>query len=86
MSTGFGAETTLVQGLDAAMDADRIIAAGLAGDIHWPGRTPGDSAHMPAWALTGTVPSALAGRSPGPRRGPVPVAPQLTHADLAAFF
>ncbi|MFL4909435.1 hypothetical protein ACJ6WF_41200 [Streptomyces sp. MMS24-I2-30] len=41
---------------------------------------------MLAWALNGTVPPALAGRLPRPRRGPVTVAPQLAAADRAVFF
>ncbi|MFD4791715.1 helix-turn-helix domain-containing protein [Streptomyces sp. NPDC058459] len=86
-----GADVALVPWLDAAMDADRIIAAGLedetgaahplAGWVH-----TRDTAHMLAWALNGTVPPALAGRLPRPRRGPVAAAPQLAAADRAVFF
>lgn len=86
-----GADGALVQWLDAAMDADRIIAAGLGGDTS--GAHPlavwvhtRDTAHMLAWALNGSVPPALAGRLPRPRRGPVAVAPQLAPAERTAFF
>lgn len=86
-----GAEVMLVQWLDAAMDADRIIAAGLIGAAGRPHPLAGwvhtrDTAHMLDWALNGTVPPALAGRLPRPRRGPVAVAPQLAPAERAAFF
>ncbi|WP_457511929.1 helix-turn-helix domain-containing protein [Streptomyces sp. TE33382] len=69
-----GADATLVQGLDAAMDADRIIAAGLADDADGPHPLAvwvhtRDTAHMLAWALNSTVPPSLAGRLPRPRRG-----------------
>ncbi|WP_242643625.1 hypothetical protein [Streptomyces laculatispora] len=77
--------------LDAAMDADRIIAAGLDGEAGGPHPLAGwvhtrDTAHMLAWALNGTVPPALAGRLHRPRRGPVAAAPQLAAADRAVFF
>ncbi|MEU1801164.1 XRE family transcriptional regulator [Streptomyces sp. NPDC019937] len=86
-----GADATLVQWLDAAMDADRIIAAGLGEDVGGPHPLAGwvhtrDTAHMVAWALDGTAPSALAGRLPRPRRGPVVAAPRLALVDRAAFF
>ncbi|MFC9626846.1 XRE family transcriptional regulator [Streptomyces sp. NPDC056930] len=80
----------LVRWLDAAMDADRIVAAGLdddggphplAGWVH-----TRDTAHMLAWALNGTTPPALAGRLPRPRRGPVAPSPQLATGDRAVFF
>ncbi|CAL9673124.1 XRE family transcriptional regulator [Streptomyces sp. enrichment culture] len=80
-----------MQWLDAAMDADRIIAAGLGDDGGGPHPLAGwvhtrDTAHMLAWALTGTVPPALDGRLPRPRRGPVVVAPRLAAADRTRFF
>lgn len=86
-----GADVALVPWLDAAMDADRIIAAGLDGEVGGPHPLAGwvhtrDTAHMLAWALNGTVPPALAGRIPRPRRGPVAVAPQLAAADRTVFF
>ncbi|MCZ2526982.1 XRE family transcriptional regulator [Streptomyces sp. HB2AG] len=86
-----GAEAGLVQWLDAAMDADRIIGAGLGDGAGGPHPLAGwvhtrDTAHMLAWALNGTVPPALAGRLPKSRRGPVAVAPQLAAADRAVFF
>jgi hypothetical protein len=86
-----GADASLVQWLDAAMDADRIIAAGLDSDVDGPHPLAGwvhtrDTAHMLAWALNGIVPPALAGRLPKPRRGPVAAAPQLAAADRAVFF
>ncbi|MFD3549802.1 helix-turn-helix domain-containing protein [Streptomyces sp. NPDC058655] len=100
-----GADPRLVALLDAAMDADRIIAAGLgpaggrevgrarngaevgphplAGWVH-----TRDTAHMLAWALTGTAPPALAGLAPAPaaRRGPVAAAPLLAPAERQVFF
>ncbi|MFE9847720.1 helix-turn-helix domain-containing protein [Streptomyces sp. NPDC005576] len=86
-----GARAATVVWMDAAMDADRIIAAGLEGDGGGPHPLAGwvhtrDTAHMLAWALNGTVPPALAGRLPGPRRGPVAPGPQLAAADRAVFF
>lgn len=84
-----GADTLLVRWLDAAMDADRVIAAGLdvgdaphplAGWVH-----TRDTAHMLAWALNGTVPPALR-HLPRARRGPVAVSPQLAVSERAAFF
>ncbi|WP_435060177.1 helix-turn-helix domain-containing protein [Streptomyces sp. bgisy060] len=88
-----GADAGLVVWLDAAMDADRIIASALDGGGEAAGPHPlagwvhtRDTAHMLAWALNGTVPPALAGRLPRPRRGPVAAAPQLAAADRAVFF
>ncbi|WP_232789070.1 helix-turn-helix domain-containing protein [Streptomyces odonnellii] len=85
-----GADATLVRWLDAATDADRIIAAGLADD-GTPHPLAGwvhtrDTAHVLAWALNGTPPQALAGRSSKPRRGPASAAPQLAAGDRAVFF
>ncbi|WP_234016778.1 XRE family transcriptional regulator [Streptomyces sp. LaPpAH-108] len=86
-----GADVALVPWLDAAMDADRVIAAALDSEVGGPHPLAGwvhtqDTAHMLAWALNGTVPSALVGRLPRPRRGPGAVAPQLAAADRAVFF
>lgn len=86
-----GADVALVQWLDAAMDADRIIAAGLGSDTSRPHPLAvwvhtRDTAHMLAWALNGSVPPALAGRLPRPRRGPVAIAPQLALDERTAFF
>ncbi|MFH9426293.1 helix-turn-helix domain-containing protein [Streptomyces sp. NPDC017529] len=86
-----GADAVLVRWLDAAMDADRIVAAGLERDVTRPHPLAGwvhtrETAHMLAWALTGTTPPALAGYIPRPRRGPVAAAPQLAPADRHVFF
>ncbi|MFI1205695.1 XRE family transcriptional regulator [Streptomyces sp. NPDC020883] len=77
--------------LDAAMDADRIISAALdppeQPDLHplaeWVHTR--DTAHMIAWALNGTAPPSLRGRSPS-RRGPVAAAPLMATPDRDAFF
>ncbi|MFE4658188.1 multiprotein-bridging factor 1 family protein [Streptomyces hydrogenans] len=76
-----GAPGGIVGLLEAAMDADRILAAAL-GDAAGPHPLAGwvhtrDTAHMLAWALTGTTPPALAGRLPPVRRGPTPASPAL---------
>lgn len=68
-----GADVALVPWLDAAMHADRIIAAGLDDEVGGPHPLAGwvhtrNTAHMLAWALNGTVPPALAGRLPRPAR------------------
>ncbi|MFF7365391.1 helix-turn-helix domain-containing protein [Streptomyces sp. NPDC008125] len=86
-----GGDRVLVVWLDAAMDADRIIAAGLDGETGGPHPLAGwvhtrGTAHMLAWAVNGTVPPALTGRLPRARRGPVAVAPTLAAADRAVFF
>ncbi|SCF95456.1 helix-turn-helix domain-containing protein [Streptomyces sp. MnatMP-M17] len=85
-----GADRTLVRWLDAAMDADRIIAAGLANvDAPHPLARwvhTRETAHVLAWAVNGTTPPALAGRLARPRRGPATVAPQLPAADRTVFF
>lgn len=86
-----GADAGLVRWMDAAMDVDRIIAAGVAVGTDGPHPLAGwvytrDTAHMLAWALHGTAPPALAGHSPRPRRGPVAAAPQLAAADRTVFF
>ncbi|MEU9403125.1 XRE family transcriptional regulator [Streptomyces sp. NPDC048242] len=86
-----GADATLAQWLDAAMDADRIISAGLADDVGGPHPLAvsvhtRNTAHLLAWALNGIVPPSLAGRLPRSRRGPVAVAPQLTPAERTVFF
>ncbi|MFG2716527.1 helix-turn-helix domain-containing protein [Streptomyces goshikiensis] len=87
---GRGADAAIIGMLDAAMDADRIVRATLT-------RTDGphplaewvhtrDTAHMLAWALTGTRPPSLA-RIPSPRRwGPAAASPLLPAADRSAFF
>ncbi|MCX4546793.1 XRE family transcriptional regulator [Streptomyces sp. NBC_01565] len=76
--------------LDAAMDADRIIAATLqpvegphplAEWVH-----TRDTAHMLAWALTGIRPSSLAGIPHPRRRGPAAASPLLPALDRSAFF
>ncbi|RSS43220.1 XRE family transcriptional regulator [Streptomyces sp. WAC08241] len=87
-----GADPAVVGLLDAAMDADQIIGAGLD-----PSEVTGthplaswvhtrDTAHMLAWALTGVAPPSLRGRAPASRRGPVAVAPLLAPADRTLFF
>ncbi len=86
-----GADAVMVGWLDAAMDADRILAAGLQPDGGRPHPLAGwahprETAHMLAWALTGTTPPALAGCVPRSRRGPVAAAPQLAPVDRQVFF
>ncbi|MCX5199311.1 helix-turn-helix domain-containing protein [Streptomyces sp. NBC_00249] len=87
---GLGADAAIVALLDAAMDADRIIAATLQ-----PGEGPHplaewvhtrDTAHMLAWALTGTRPPSLAGIPSPRRRGPAAASPLLPAPDRSAFF
>ncbi|WEB41425.1 hypothetical protein MOV08_20570 [Streptomyces yunnanensis] len=73
------------------MDADRIIEATLApperSDPHplaeWVHTR--DTAHMIAWAVNGTPPPALRGRSPS-RRGPVAPTPLMGAQDRDSFF
>ncbi|MFJ4429036.1 hypothetical protein [Streptomyces bobili] len=67
-----GGDVALVPWLDAAMDADRIIAARLDGEADGPHPLTEwvhtrDTAHMLAWELNGTVPP--------PARRAVPPAP-----------
>ncbi|WP_051838147.1 helix-turn-helix domain-containing protein [Streptomyces sp. NRRL F-2580] len=68
---GLGADAVIVALLDAAMDADRIISATLTGTdgphplAEWVHTR--NTAHMLAWALTGTRPPSLA-QMPSPRR------------------
>ncbi|MBT2453002.1 hypothetical protein J7F03_39450 [Streptomyces sp. ISL-43] len=69
-----GASPAVLALLDAAMDADRIIAAVLASgdDV---GHPLGEwfqtrqTAHMLAWALAGTPPASVADLVAAPRRG-----------------
>lgn len=87
-----GADPGVVALLDAAMDADRIIGTALdppkQNDLHplaeWVHTR--DTAHMLAWALNGTTPPVLIGRSAPTRRGPVATAPLLPSQDRRAFF
>ncbi|MGE7437999.1 helix-turn-helix domain-containing protein [Kitasatospora sp. NPDC001175] len=87
-----GASQQLVQLLDAAMDADRIITAFLhppaSLDLHplalWVQTR--ETAHMVAWAARDIPPPAIVGRPERPRRGPVPTGPRLTATDRAEFF
>ncbi|MFJ9343805.1 helix-turn-helix domain-containing protein [Streptomyces sp. NPDC101733] len=96
-----GANPHLVGLLDAAMDADRIISAGLTHNEHHaehhndqhggPHPLAGwvhtrDTAHMLAWTLTGAVPPALATAASASRRGPAPAAPLLAPAERQVFF
>ncbi|MFD7537522.1 XRE family transcriptional regulator [Streptomyces sp. NPDC059819] len=87
-----GADASLFAWLDAAMDADRILAAvlGPPGD---PAQHPlagwvqsRETAHLVAWAVRGITPPALMTRAARPRRGPAPAGPHLAAADQAAFF
>ncbi|MFC8793405.1 helix-turn-helix domain-containing protein [Streptomyces cinereoruber] len=86
-----GAEPGIVAVLEAAMDADRVLAAGLGdvgGQVHplagWVHTR--ETAHLLSWALTGTTPPALAGRLPRPRRGPAAASPLLPAGQREAFF
>jgi hypothetical protein len=78
-----GAAAPVVQLLDAAMDADRIIGGILA-----PPQDPAHhplagwvhdrmTAHMIAWAVTGRPPPVIAARPVPARRGAVPAGPLL---------
>ncbi|MFR9723256.1 XRE family transcriptional regulator [Streptomyces sp. MS19] len=87
-----GADPSVLRLLDPAMDADHLISMALdpTGSLRehplagWV-RTR-DTAHMIAWAVNGTTPPALAGRSALPRRGPVAQAPLLGAQERGAFF
>ncbi|WP_236653320.1 helix-turn-helix domain-containing protein [Streptacidiphilus melanogenes] len=87
-----GADPALMQLLDPALDADRIITATLepppqaerhplAGWVHT--RT---TAHMIAWAVNGTPPPLIAARPQPVRRGAVPTAPLLPAQQKADLF
>ncbi|MGW4699707.1 hypothetical protein [Streptomyces sp. NPDC004285] len=85
-----GAPSGVVGLLEAEMDADRVLAAAL-GNAEGPHPLAGwvhtrDTAHMLAWALTGTTPPALAGRIPPVRRGPAPPSPALPTGLREAVF
>lgn len=87
----FGADATVLNMFDAAMDADRIISATVTPEAMM--RHPladwvhtRDTAHMIAWALNGTTPPALASRPTKARRGPVANAPLLSASDRSLFF
>ncbi|MEV0279929.1 XRE family transcriptional regulator [Streptomyces sp. NPDC050610] len=92
-----GADAALLVLLDAAMEADSVIAhtlgeEGAADEIQthplygWVfTRT---ATHMIAWALTGVAPTALP-RAPAttpPRRGPTPASPILPASERKRFF
>ncbi|WP_367125312.1 XRE family transcriptional regulator [Streptomyces phytohabitans] len=86
-----GADPHVLDLLDPAMDADRVITATIdpdANDLHplasWVHTR--DTAHMIAWALNGTVPPALAHTGGTGRRGPVAKAPILSVPDRGMFF
>ncbi|MBH1935855.1 helix-turn-helix transcriptional regulator [Streptomyces sp. AV19] len=92
---GHGADPELLVQLDAAMDADSVIAhvlhdAPADGDID---RHPLSgwvftraATHMIAWALTGVRPTAVPGVQPARRRGPVPDSPMMAAAERRLFF
>lgn len=77
--------------MEAALDADRIVActkAGVGDDEH-PLRTQvldRDTTHLVVWALNGTPPPLISRMPARARRGPVPTAPQLPTAERAALF
>lgn len=85
-----GADAAVVDMLNAAMDADRIISATLSSSdgphplAEWVHTR--DTAHMLAWALTATRPPSLAGIPHPLRRGPAAVSPLLPAEDRATFF
>ncbi|MGI5450591.1 XRE family transcriptional regulator [Streptomyces sp. CA-243310] len=86
-----GAGPSVLALLDPAMDADRIITAVLAsGDdaAHPLGEWVHNrqTAHMLAWALTGTAPSSVADLLAAPRRGPAAAAPLLDVDARRVFF
>lgn len=88
-----GADRSVVQLLDAAMDADHIISATME-PARRPDRHPlaewvhtRTTAHMIAWAVNGTPPPLVAGLpTPPARRGGVPTAPRLPPQEKAALF
>ncbi|MFI8105959.1 XRE family transcriptional regulator [Streptomyces sp. NPDC086023] len=85
-----GADAAVVTLLDAAMDADRIICATLTSTdaphplAEWVHTR--STAHMLAWALTGTRPPSLSGIPSPRRRGPAADSPLLPAPDRSAFF
>ncbi|AZQ75815.1 XRE family transcriptional regulator [Streptomyces luteoverticillatus] len=87
-----GADRDVVQLLEAAMDADRIVGAALdppqrpdqhplAEWVHT--RT---TAHMIAWAVNGTPPPSIANRPSPTRRGASPIAPRLPVQERSVLF
>ncbi|MFE3648200.1 XRE family transcriptional regulator [Streptomyces sp. NPDC059152] len=89
---GHGADPVALGLLDAALDADRIISATVNPDevrrhplADWVHTR--ETAHLIAWALNGTVPSALASRPTySRRRSPAAAAPLLPAQDRSDFF
>ncbi|MBB5121360.1 DNA-binding transcriptional regulator YiaG, partial [Streptomyces eurocidicus] len=94
---GLGADPGLLVLLDAAMDADSVIARALCYDhaheeleshplAGWVFTRA--STHMIAWALTGIPPAALPPAPSGTprRRGPSPETPMLTEAERRRFY
>ncbi|MEW2622029.1 helix-turn-helix transcriptional regulator [Streptomyces sp. NPDC048106] len=86
-----GSDPQVLQLLDPAMDADRIVSATLFPENTTPHPLADwvhtrDTAHMLAWALNGTTPPALARRTSSGRRGPVAKAPLLPMSDRSVFF
>lgn len=85
-----GAKSAIVALLDAAMDADRIVSATVRPTIgphplaEWVHTR--ETAHMLAWALTGTRPPSLAGIPSPRRRGPAAASPLLSLEARAVFF
>jgi hypothetical protein len=87
-----GADRDVVQLLDAAMDADRIISVSLDPPER-PERHPlaewvhtRATSHMIAWAVNGRPPPLIASRPVPTRRGAVPDAPWLPSPDRVALF
>ncbi|GGP84665.1 helix-turn-helix domain-containing protein [Streptomyces melanogenes] len=76
-----GADTQLLQLLDAAMDADRILSGALGPPDRLEQHPLAEwvhtraTAHMFAWAVNGAPPPALANQPTPRRRGAVPRAP-----------
>lgn len=92
---GMGAAPDLLSALDAAMDADYLLAHALSTDadtIELGGHPlstwvlPRSISEMLAWPFTGEAPSALRRGGPTSRRGPVAPLPLLTSAERKAFF
>ncbi len=89
-----GTAPALVQTWERALEADVLLAGVLAEERHVRESLIGsvvmrrDLVEILAWPLSGVAPKAihLLPSPPRPRRGPVPVGPELSAADRACFF
>lgn len=87
-----GADQAVVQLLDPAMDADRIIGATLNPPRQPEQHPPAEwvhtrsTAHMIAWAVNGTPPPLIASLPRSSRRGAVPTSTQLPAQEKHELF